>query len=342
MNNRTISTILIVLCGLSIVVGIFNLAFSSPSRGGVNNSQNFSGIFGGSANGYKIAVVTLNGPITSDLSDGLLGEMYSAQSVEKSLRRASRDNSVKGVIIKINSPGGTVAMSQEIYSTVMRLRKRVPVVVSMSDLAASGGYYIASAADRIYAEPGTLTGSIGVIMSAMDAHELLTNKLGIKSEVIKSGKFKDIASPYRPITSDERSLLQNLINTTYQQFLKAIIAGRVDRNDLYTVKKSDLTVAVLNKYADGRVLNGELAQKLGFVDQLGGMYEAEKAVASMAITKFNLPKNTKLQIVTYNRPGGLGETLFGMSKSFFPQKDQLFNAIPLSAKYPHQTLLVWE
>ena len=337
MNNRTIAAIIISLCALSLVVGIFNT--SSCKK--VNNSEGFGSLLAKSSSGDKIAIITLEGPITSDISESFLGEMHSAQSVEKSLRRASLDSSVKGVLLRINSPGGTVGMSQEIYSTVMRLRKNKPVVVSMEDLTASGGYYISAAADRIYAEPGTLTGSIGVIMSAIDAHELLTNKLGIRSEIIKSGKFKDIASPYRPLTADEHSLLQNLINTTYQQFLQAIIAGRVNRKDHYAVKKSDLTVANLKKYADGRVFSGDQAKKLGFVDQLGGMYEAEQAINKMAIAKFNLT-NEKLPVISYNSPSGLSETFFGMSKSFFSKKDQVFNSIPLSAKYPHQTLFVWE
>lgn len=339
MKNKTAAAIIIGLCVLSVIVGFINsLALAGKVGRHENNVNGFHGFF---ASGNKLALITLEGPIASDTSEGLLGETRSAESVRKSLKDAINDNTVKGVVLKIDSPGGTVGMSQEIYSTVLRLRKKKPVVVSMGDLAASGGYYISSAADRIFAEPGTLTCSIGVIMETLDAQQLLNQKLGIKANVIKSGKFKDIASPYRPMTPDERTLLQNLINTTYQQFLNAIIAGRIYRNDKYDVKASSLTVATLKQYADGRVMTGQQAQKLGFVDQLGGTYEAQRAAGKMAKLKFNLPTD-KLPLVTYNRPAGLGELLFGAANSLFNKKDAASLIMPMSMKYSHQPLFIWE
>jgi protease-4 len=209
-------------------------------------------------------------------------------------------------------------------------------------LAASGGYYISSAADRIYAEPGSLVGSIGVIMNTINAQNLLNNKLGIQSNVVKSGKFKDLGSPYRPMTTEERQLLQNLINSTYKQFLEAITAGRIDRKDNYKVKKTDLTKETLRKYADGRVFTGEMAKKLGFIDNVGGLYEAQKAVQSMAKSKFKLP-SADLPVVNYNKPSGLGELFLGVSESIMPKKDtMMIQSIPFSVKYPHQPLFVWE
>ena len=118
-------------------------------------------------------------------------------------------------------------MSQEIYDAIIKLREEKPVIVSMADVAASGGYYIASAADRIYANPGTLTGSIGVIMETINAKGLLTDKLGIQSEIIKSGQYKDIGNVYRGLTEGEKELLNNLVNNTYNQFLDAIEQGRI-------------------------------------------------------------------------------------------------------------------
>ena len=343
MNNRVLSLIIIGLCALSLIIGIISSTISAckkPEKYLNNSSQGFAAFFNRQNAVDKIALITLEGEITSDVSDGFIGDVYSAESVKRALKKAATDNYVKGVLLRINSPGGTVGMSQEIYSQIIQLRKKKPVVVSMADLAASGGYYISSAADRIYAEPGTLTGSIGVIMSAIDAHDLLTNKLGIKSEIIKSGKFKDMASPYRPLTQEEKALLQNLINSTYHQFLGAIIEGRVKRNDKYTIKKSPLTVPILKAYADGRVFTGEQAQKLGFIDQLGGQYEAQKALNKMIHTKFHF--TTELPAVPYNVPVGIGETLFGVSKSLFFHKDEMERYMPLSSKYPHQALFVWE
>ncbi|HBH18715.1 MAG TPA: signal peptide peptidase SppA [Cyanobacteria bacterium UBA9579] len=232
-------------------------------------------------------------------------------------------------------------MSQELYDTILRLRKEKPVVVSMVDLAASGGYYISSAADRIFAEPGTLTGSIGVIINTFNVQELLNQKLGIKANVIKSGKYKDLASPYRAISPDERDLLQNIINSTYQQFVNAIIEGRVKRTDKYNVKRTDLTIATLKKYADGRIFTGEQAVTYGFADQLGGLYDSHEAITIMAKSKFKGLRG-EIPLVQYNMPSGLGGMLFGITESVFPKKDIASSLVPLSTKFPRQPLFMWE
>ncbi|OGI02603.1 MAG: hypothetical protein A2104_10480 [Candidatus Melainabacteria bacterium GWF2_32_7] len=339
MNTRILALIIIGLCLFSILVGTVN-TIVAPKKAKVENAQESSNFFG-MPGGNKIALITLQGPISYESSGGVLGDMTSAESVLKSLRRAINDDSVKGVLLRIDSPGGTVAMSQEVYNTILRLRKKKPVVVSMVDLAASGGYYIASAADRIFAEPGTLTGSIGVIINTFNVQELLNQKLGIQANVVKSGKYKDLASPYRPISPDERNLLQNIINSTYQQFVNAIIQGRVKRTDNYDVKKAVLTVDILRKYADGRIFTGEQAQKLGFVDQLGGLHESHEAVTKMAKAKFKGLRD-EIPLVQYNVPSGFGGLLFGVSESIMPKKDLTSSLIPLSSKFPHQPLFVWE
>lgn len=341
-NNKILASVIIGLCALSIIVGIFNTAISSKNPKQYRNkaeesSSSFRNIFYG---GDKIALVSLQGPITSEESSDFFKKANSATSVKKALIRAYEDNSVKGILLKINSPGGTVGMSQEIYSTLMRVRNKKPVVVSMSDVTASGGYYIACAADRIFANPGTLTGSIGVIMNSFNAQELMNEKLGIKSNIIKSGKFKDIASPYRPMTQDERQLLQNIISSTHEQFVNAIIDGRVKRKDNYKVKKVNLTVEQLKKYSDGRIFTGKSAKQMGFVDHIGGTYEAQKAINKMIKTKYNTLFD--LPLVPYNVPSGLGELLYGVSESIMPNKDIVSSRIPLSAKYPHQPLFAWE
>jgi len=333
MNNKTISLAIIGLCLLSIIIGIFNTTVSfsrKPSQG--TEKGGFGKIF---QNQDKIALISLEGEITSEPQEGLFEDANSAEAVRKALARAIKDDSVKGVLIRVDSPGGTVGISQEIYGTIMRLRQKKPVVVSMCDLAASGGYYISSAADRIYADPGTLTGSIGVIMDTFNVQELMSQKLGIKEEAFKSGKFKDIASPYRPLSSDEKSLLQNLINTTYKQFVQAIIDGRVNRKDKYSIKKSVLTLDTLKKNADGRVFTGQIAQKLGFVDQVGGIHEAYEGIKKMA-------NAGDLPLVSYNLPSGLGGLLLGLPASIVHKKDVMSSSIPFSAKYPHQPLFMWE
>lgn len=346
MTSKTLSYIIIGLCALSIIIGIINTTVSSNSNKADNQSisskqgrKGFRNIF---FTGDKIALISLEGEITSgDSNNGFLGNPNSAESVRKALTRALEDESVKGILLRVDSPGGTVAMSQEIYSTILRIRKKKPVVVSMIDVAASGAYYISSAADRIYADPGTLVGSIGVIMSAMNAQELLNKKLGVKAQIIKSGKYKDIGSPYRPLTQDETVLLQNIVNTSYKQFLNAITEGRIKRKDTYTIVKSNLSVEDLKKYADGRVFTGDQAKALGFVDQLGGLYEAHIAINKMSQTKFNLP-NKELPLVPYNVPSGVSELVFGASQSLLPGGKNIEVSMPLSTKYRHQPLFVWE
>ncbi len=339
MNTKTVSIILISLCFLSIIVGIIN---SSAKPCEKQQEQTASSFFKGfSTEGDKIALISLQGAISSDTSSSsLFGEYGSAESALKSLEKAIDDNSVKGVILRVNSPGGTVAMSQEIYEIIMKLRDKKPVAVSMADLAASGGYYISSAANRIYADPGTLTGSIGVIMETMNVQGLITDKLGIKSTVIKSGKFKDTGSMYRAMTGEEKTLLQDLVNSAYNQFLNAIINGRVKRKDNYDTEKTPLSVEDLKKYADGRVLTGEQAKKLGFVDKLGGLYVVKTDIRKMAKKKFpSISKN--IPIVVYNKPTGFSEIFMGTTESILPHKS-LKSFIPLGLDHPRQPLYMWE
>lgn len=335
MNTKTVSIAIIALCFISIIVGIIDASVKThgcQKTAGEKASVFFSGV--NSAND-KIALITLQGPISAEVSGGIVGDINSAEGALKALDKAVNDRSVKGVIFRIDSPGGTVAMSQEIYSTVLRLRERKPVVVSMGDVAASGGYYIASAADRIYADPGTLTGSVGVIMGTMNVQQLMEQKLGIKSVVIKSGKFKDTGSMYRPMRPDEQQLLQNLVNSAYHQFLNAIIQGRVKRNDEYKIEKSVLTTETLKKYADGRVLTGEQAKKLGFIDKLGGLYDAKTDIRKMAGVGASTP------VTNYNKPTGFSEMFFGVAQSIMPNK-KMESILPLSLNYPHQPLFMWE
>jgi protease-4 len=177
----------------------------------------------------------------------------------------------KALILRINSPGGTVGATQEIYDTLCKFRaeKKMPVVASMGDVAASGGVYVAMAAEKILANAGTVTGSIGVIIRSRNLSELFS-KVGVAAEVVKSGEFKDTPAPYRGMTDSERGMLQEMINDTYEQFVDAIMRGR------------NLAPAKVRQFADGRVMTGRQAQLFGLVDELGGFDRAVEVTKQMA------------------------------------------------------------
>ncbi len=212
--------------------------------------------------GDRIALVELEG-IILDVDD-LVREL-----------KGYRDNpAVRAVVIRINSPGGVVAPTQELYAALRRLHEAgKPVVASLGSVAASGGYYVAAGADRIYANPGTLTGSIGVIMQMPNVNELL-KKVGVDYVVVKAGDYKDIGSFARPMSPDERRVLQALLDDVHGQFIAAVAAGRkLDR-------------AQVVQFADGRIFSGSQAKELKMVDALGGLEEAIDGAATLA----GLPK----------------------------------------------------
>jgi len=188
--------------------------------------------------------------------------IYSSEDYVRQLREMREDNSIAGVLLRIDSPGGAVAPSQEIFSEVMKYRDyNKPLVVSMGNLAASGGYYIASPALRIFANPGTVTGSIGVIMSFPKYYKLL-NKLGVDMEVIKSGAFKDIGSSNREMKPEERKFLQAMLDDIHLQFIEDVSKAR------------SMDIDSLIPIADGRIFTGRQALKVGLVDTLGGYEDA--------------------------------------------------------------------
>jgi protease-4 len=192
-----------------------------------------------------------------------------SDKILKQLKEFEEDSSIKAVIVRIDSPGGAVGPSQEIHDAILRVKKTKPVVASFESVAASGGFYVAVAADRIVSNPGTLTGSIGVIMNMTNLSELY-KWAKVDRYNIKSGKFKDVGSENRPMTPEEHELMQNLIDNVYQQFLKAVADGR------------RLPVDRVKPYADGRVLSGEQALQLGLVDKLGGIDVAIDTVKELA------------------------------------------------------------
>jgi protease IV len=201
------------------------------------------------ARGEKVAVISVSGLISD------------SESTIEQLKKFVKDDSVKAIVLRINSPGGGVAPSQEIYEEVKKARAKKPVIASMGALAASGGYYIACATQRVYANPGTITGSIGVIMPFMNVKDLI-EKIGVKGMTVKSGAFKDMGSPLRDMTPQERELLQGVVDNVNLQFVNAVAAGR-------NLKREDVL-----RIADGRIFTGEQAKGLGLVDVLGNLEDA--------------------------------------------------------------------
>jgi protease-4 len=206
--------------------------------------------------GDKIAIVEIKGVITQ--SSGIIEEINQYQE----------DEGVKAIILRIDSPGGGVGPSQEIHREILKIKSKKKVVTSMGSVAASGGYYIACASDLIIANPGTITGSIGVLMEFTNIEELF-KKIGIKGVVLKSGEHKDIGSPLREMTPEEKKILQEVIDNVHQQFVQAVAKGR------------KMDQAKVMQIADGRILTGEQAKQIGLVDQIGNLQDAIDITAKM-------------------------------------------------------------
>jgi protease-4 len=230
------------------VAGLFIL-----SLGGLSSGEGGPALFG-----PRVAIVELEGVILE--VDDIVRDL-----------KAHRDNpTVRAVVLRINSPGGVVAPTQELHDAVLRLRQAgKPVVASLGAVAASGGYYVAVACDQIYANPGTLTGSIGVIMQLANVEQLL-KKVGVDYVVVKAGQFKDVGNFARAMTPDERRVMQALLDDVHGQFIGAVAAGRkLPREDVL-------------RFADGRVFSGMQAKDLHMVDALGGLEEAVLGAAKLA------------------------------------------------------------
>ncbi len=189
------------------------------------------------------------------------GMIIDSRETVRQLRYFLKKDDIKSVVLRVDSPGGVVAPSQEIYEEVKKFAAKKKIIVSMGSLAASGGYYISAPATMIYANPGTITASIGVIIKLSNV-EALMDKIGIKATVIKTGKFKDSGSPARKMTEEDRAMFQSVIDSTHNQFVRAVAAGRKLPED------------EVRKIADGRVLSGEQALGLKLVDRLGTMQDA--------------------------------------------------------------------
>lgn len=245
-TNRPITLVLIILgiailCFGTLMAIVLSLSRSTPTLSFSN----------------KIGVIPINGVIRD------------ADAITEQLIAFRDDKQIKAIILRINSPGGGVGPSQEIYSETRRTIKTKKVVASLGSVAASGGYYVASAADSVVANPGTLTGSIGVLMEFVRFEELL-KKIGVEMQVIKSGEFKDIGSPNRKMTKEEREILTRLLQDIRNQFVTAVSQGR------------NMPEEKVLELADGRVFSGREAKRLGLVDSLGNFQDAVNVAKRMA------------------------------------------------------------
>jgi protease-4 len=252
--KRTVTVILILIVAVSIIAA-FALGPGSPRRQAEPARK-------------QVGVITLEGVIMSG-SSGLFSAAGTGPVLAQ-LHEAAEDPDIGALVIRINSPGGTVAASQELYEEALKVKEAgKKLVVSMGDVAASGGYMVACAADKIVANPGTTTGSIGVIMQFQNV-EGLYDKLGLKENVIKSAPHKDIGSSTRPMTAEERKILQGMVDEMYEQFVKIVARGR------------NMSVEEVRKLADGRIFTGTQAKELGLVDELGNYYDALRIAADLA------------------------------------------------------------
>jgi protease-4 len=273
----------------------------------------------------KIAIIDVSGMIMNARSSGLFGDGDNMMSLfRERLEAAAADPRVKAVVLRINSPGGAVTASDIMYHDLVEFRHKTgkPVVACMMDIAASGAFYLAMGCDLVIAHPSTITGSIGVIMSLYNAAGL-AEKIGIASNPIKSGPIKDIGNPLREMTPEERAVLQQLVNTFYDQFVRIVAVGR---------RMPEEQVRVL---ADGRVYAGTEAQRLGLVDQVGYLEDAICSAKAMAHVG-------DAAVVAYDRGGGYRGSIYaGLAN--IPSNINLHLDVPgLSRGQGAAFMYVWE
>lgn len=242
----------------------------------------------------KIAIIDIQGVLYNSTPKGFFkaGENPLAALHER-LDRAEKDNAVKGIILRLNTPGGTVTASDAMYREIMRFKKQTgkPVIILMMDVAASGGYYIACAGDHIVAYPSTITGSIGVIMQLVSIDGLLS-RVGVDATAITSGKNKDIASPFKKMTPEQRQILQNMVNDFYSSFRTLVKNAR-----------PKIPADKLDTATDGRIFTGKQALQIGLVDQLGDLHDAFNTAKKLTSIKSG-------KLVLYHRAGNTINSLY--------------------------------
>ena len=267
-KERVVISVILILCIISIIIGALLLK-KGVREGDVDEED--SGLFSRIPSKGGIAVIDIYGeisfePISMPFGVGFRG----ADAVVERIRVCSKNPRVKAIILRINSPGGTVGATQEIYDEVKKARKKgIKVVASLGDIAASGGYYVACGADKIISNRGTITGSVGVYIGSLNIKDFM-DKYGIKYNIVKSGQYKDILSVWKELSKEEKELLQETIDNVYFQFLSAVSEGR------------HISLDEVKKFADGRIFSGEQAKKIKFVDELGGFEDAKLLAGKLA------------------------------------------------------------
>jgi protease-4 len=278
----------------------------------------------------KIAVIYAVGSIEGGQGDD---ETIGSEKISAEIRKARKDDKVKAIVLRVNSPGGSALASDVIWREMVLAKKAKPVIVSMGDVAASGGYYIACAADTIIAQPNTITGSIGVFGVLMNAKKLVNNKFGIMVDTAKTNRFADLGSPFRPLTELERGIIQNGVNEIYTDFITKVAEGR------------GMAVADVDSIGQGRVWSGEDALEIGLVDMLGGIDDAIEIAANMA----ELENYRVVEYPTKKDPiekmiqdlSGQGEEAFlkrrlGVHYQYVKDAEELMNMEGVQARMPYQ------
>jgi len=264
----------------------------------------------------KIAIIELEGMLANARAGGLLQATENPVSkFVQQLNQAERDTRVKAVVLRVNSPGGTVTASDNLYEQVIRFKQRShkPVVACALEVSASGAYYVSCAADRIVASPTSVVGSIGVILNTFDASGAMA-KIGLKNEAIKSGAYKDIGSPFRPIKDDERQLMQALVDEYYARF-----------SSIVTTNRHLSSPDVIHRATDGRVFSGMQALAMGLIDQTGTLEDAIDLARKLS----NAPTASAIM---YRRPYAYGGSIYASTEVPNPQANVLHLDVPIVSR----------
>jgi protease-4 len=307
--RKTLSFWLSIILGVLLVISIganmillvlISLKFTPPTAGDTKKAFQETIVKGDKNSADKILLIPVNGVIMSNDEESSFWnqKMDPVRYITEVLEQGEADKSIKAIILEVNSPGGGITACDKIYNALKRFKKARPDVIMvsyMTDIAASGGYYISSATDRIFANPTTITGSIGVISMLLNMEGLFT-KLGLNMEVIKSADKKDIGSSFRQMTPEERKILQDIIDEMYQRFVSVVVSGR-----------PKLTREQILTLADGRIYTGEQALKNGLVDEIG--YTEEVIDATKKLANINNAK-----IIEYRKKFVFWEMFESLSK----------------------------
>ncbi len=319
IKESQIALILMILCFSSMILGIFLIPKTSKNPEDAQLVE--------SLNQDRVAVIGLEGIITDSFSDRTpFRTMLNAASLRRNLKEALEDKHTKAVLLRLNSPGGTVATSQELFDLVNEFHAAgKPVVVSMSDVCASGCYYIASAADHIVANRGTITGSIGVISHSLNFKNLM-DKIGVQDQTIKAGKYKDLGSGTRMATEEEKKILQALINDSYNQFISDVAKGR------------HLPLTEVAEHAQGLIYTGVQAKKVKLVDSIGNYDDAKKQVIALLKPKYKKADSIRFEETWKTNSISGFESLFDLSlkRSFGLESDYAL------VKRPYEILSIFD